>query len=130
MGRRDNFGKLAKRRYGATASTASLTEAQLEKLSEEYAKGAQQQFRGDFMAEVVKRFLSQVGDHAAGDIEENIKSLHGISNFKRFRIRALTLLMIVANNTAVVGPFDLRATMKQVSNDLMAKAVTSLDTER
>jgi hypothetical protein len=124
MSRFQKIVKIAKKKYGGR----QVTTQEAKDLLEPYLPGMQQQQRGEVIAATIERFLGQLSEENRLSLESNIRSLHGYSNFKRFRAQTFILLMTEYHNGwARTGePFNLLDIIKEVQSQI-AKKYSILD---
>ena len=118
MTRIQKLRKLATKRFG----TRTLTSEDTRQLLDNYMPGVRQQHKGELMSTTIDRFLAQLPKFNRDSFESEVRELHTYSNFKRFRIRALTLIMTAYQNGSASGkPFDVQGLIKTVAEEIADK---------
>jgi hypothetical protein len=122
MSRLQNLAKIAKKKYGGR----KVTEREAAGLLDIYPPGLKQQRGGGVLVLTLDRFLAQMPETNRDSFESGVQELFRYSNFKRFRNRALTLLMTAYQNGSVDGsnsgkPFDLQGMIEAVAAEVQVK---------
>jgi hypothetical protein len=114
MDRMHKLANIARKKYGGRQVTPDEARA----LFEEYIPGLRQQQKGEVIATTIERFLAPMSEEIRGSFESGVRELFEYRNFKRFRTRAFTLLMIAFANGSSEGKyFDLLGLIKSVSRE-------------
>jgi hypothetical protein len=112
------IARLARKTFGER----KITEQEADQLFEKYGVGQTQQLRGEIIAGTVEKFLAELPEPVRADLESSLRGLHKYSNFRRFRVRALVLLMTTYQNGSVSGKaFDVEGLVKAVAAEVAEK---------
>src|SRR5260370_30821381 len=90
----------------------------LDGMYERWSKGFQQNLTGKVMAIFIEDFLRLLDDDKLRQsIEADIKNLHGIASFDRFRKKVLLSFAIVYHNGALAQKRGVNVDIPQMVND-------------
>lgn len=125
MGRLNKLADLAARKYGSSPSKP-VTVEQTRDLLTSYVPGLKQEMSGEVFAKAAAKFLQRLPERNRVSIEESIRELHGVRNLKRFRAKALLIIMLAYQNgsadaTESGQSFDLIGLIESVSEEVREK---------